>query len=300
MKKRIIALLLAGGLLAGLCGCGGSGGDSLPPEPAITEEHIPMEVVEEVAPEDSESEEPEEPEDPKTTEVENEQSTWEGEDSESGNASDIDVDKLLTTRAVEFEDMDGYRIRETCQVSPIFTEDDMETMRALWVALGNDIAIFPSQESFYDAKHMGDFDAMEYIIGTYMVENLTDGFAITPNNPRSYDGVLAPMEDSSVHGWYKEESANYFRYSAVTMVSYTNGTKYYKGTNYAGTISRAKMDSDTWGPRTFIMAIPNVSTPNQPEGYRYDELQIILCGNFHMNKEEYAVFELEYYTKEVE
>lgn len=211
---------------------------------------------------------------------------------------DTSVLELLTTRSVEFEDMDGYKIRETCQVSPIFTEDDMETMHALWVALGNDIEIFPSYESMFDPGHRDSCDRLEYIIGTYMVENLTDGFSIVADNPRSYDGVLVPIEDGDTPAIYKEYTATHFRYDVVTMVPYSNKIAYYSsGTKNAGLVCDVKMESDTWGPCAFIMAVPNCSTPNQPDGYRYDELTLVLCGNHHMKSEEFVTFDLDYYSK---
>lgn len=307
MKRRFIVLFLVGGLVAGLCGCGGSSGDSLPSETVVDDNHISMETVEEVLPEESNEPEPEEVEVSEETDegeytteedfADQAEESWEDE----GFMVDVDVAELLTTRAVEFEDMDGYTIRETCQVSPIFTEDDMETMRALWMALGNDIAIFPSSESMFDASHRDSCDRLEYVIGTYMVENLTNGFSIVPDNPRSYTGLLVPLEDGKTPAQYKEAAANHFKYDNVTMVSYANKVVYYDSSiKNAGLISDVKMESDIWGPRAFIMAVPNCSIPNQPDGYRYDKLTLMLCGNHHMNREEFVTFELSYYSKEVE
>lgn len=298
MKVRIVALLLTGGLVLGLCGCGGSSGDSLPSE-TVVGNHISIEVVEGVLPEELEvSEETDGGEYTAEEElIDQTEESWENKDP----VVDVDVAELLTTRAVEFEDMEGYIIRETCQLSPIFTEDDMETMHALWVALGNDIEIFPSYESMFDPGHRDSCDRLEYIIGTYMVENLTDGFSIVADNPRSYKGVLVPIEDGDTPAIYEEYAATHFRYDVVTMVPYSNKIAYYSsGTKNAGLVCDVKMESDTWGPCAFIMAVPNCSTPNQPDGYRYDELTLVLCGNHHMNREEFVTFELDYYTKEVE
>lgn len=302
MNKKIMAILLAGGLTLGLCGCGGGGVSAEAPAPVETMtdgSYTSMETVEEALPEkfevsdDSDGKE-------HTTEEDlfdrAEESQW-----DEGSMVDIDVAELLTTRSVEFEDMDGYTIRETCQLSPIFTEDDMETMRALWTALGNDIAIFPSYESMFDSGHSDNCDRLEYIIGTYAVENLTDGFPIMADNPRSYEGVLIPIEDGKTPAQYKEYAATHFRYDVVTMASYSNEVAYYaSSTKSAGLVCDVIMESDTWGPCTFIMAAPNCSTPNQPNGHRYDKLTLVLCGNHHMKGEEFVTFELSYYSKEVE
>lgn len=330
MRKRFIAIFLAGGLMLWLCGCGSSG-TALPPE-AMAEaetENTSAYTTEDVLPEvwytaddllemwDAgtltkedviEMAEAGEMNDDVFREMmdfiaREEELAVRTEVAPESEESIVDVDatELLTTRSVEFEDMEGYTIRETCQLSPIFTEDDMETMHALWVALGNDIAIFPSYESMFDSDHRDNCDRLEYVIGTYMVENLTDGFSIVADNPRSYDGVLIPIEDGKTPAQYKEDAANHFRYDVVTMVSYSDEVIYYgSSTKSAGLVCDVKMESDTWGPRTFIMAVPNCSIPNRPDGYRYDNLTLVLCGNHHMNREEFITFELSYYSKEVE
>lgn len=65
-----------------------------------------------------------------------------------------DVSSLLTTHVMEYEDQDGYKIRETCQLSPIFTEDDSDAMYSLWKALGNDVESFPDEGALYEANYL--------------------------------------------------------------------------------------------------------------------------------------------------
>lgn len=302
--KKIVAVLVVCGSLAGLCLYGvatrGSSGDALPDPVAQTEteDTSSAEVVEEAASEESESERSEELEGTEVGDVVFVDEAQKNKNSESEcNAESLDVDELLTTYVVEFEDLDGYKIRETLRVSPIFTEDDTETMRALWVALGNDSSTFPNEGSFYE---IGEHDMLEYVIGTYMLENMTDGFPITPDNPRNYIGRIIPEEDPSVPRLYIVNTYDYFQFAIETIVVYSNRIVYYGGSHTDPLISNAKMEYDVWGPQPFIIALPNISTPNLPDGYRYDTLQYRLIGNDHAKGEEYTVFKLEYYTKEVE
>lgn len=388
MKKRMIMLLLAGGLMAGLCGCGGSGGDSLPgivaesegeaarptddalPEIWYTADDllemwdagtITKEEIEEMAAagEMNDATRREminyiEQEERYAAMIElirtNDEGwsvddlmelyyagvTWRekvmemaeagefseeiskdflfriGWDEESiaqfannlygGNSvGDADAVELLTTYAVEFKDSDGYELRETIQLSPIFTEDDMETVYALWEALGNDISSFPSEDALYSKsyllRNMRDSGELEYIVGTYAIENLTDGFPITSDNPRNYNGTLFTRHVSAFDEEHDGTASDLLNMHTVSMVVYDNGVTYY-GEEHASVISAARMYSDTWGPCAFVIALPNMSTPNRPEGYRYDKTLVLSTGMRFTDT--YDPITLEYYSKEVE
>lgn len=301
MKVRIVALLLTGGLVLGLCGCNERNGTSLPPEPVAQAEatSVPMETVEEVLPEEPEPE-PEILEDSEESDggeyVAEEEFIEQAEEA----MVDVDVNGLLTAYVTEFEDYDGYQVRGTVQVSPIFTEDDMDTVCALWEELGNGVASFPSRESIYEASHQLRYvrnacscNMLEYVIGTFELENLTTGFSIAPDNARSYIGTLKADGDG--------ETPTLFNNDSVSVVAYSSSMKHY-GDGFMVQIGNAKMESNTWGPRAFVIALPNTSTPNQPDGYRYDEIQItfIINTNGYYDPSNCATFELKYYTKEVE
>lgn len=322
MKRRIIMLLLTGALVAGLCGCGGSSsGSSLSSETVAEEDHASMETVE--------------PEEPESIEVGGEgysfddlvemwssgallreeivemamageidygvfeefsafaDEVWENENLGSGNTTDdIDTSSLLTDYVLEYEDYDGYQIRETIQISPIFKEDDVETVYALWEALGNDMTEFPSKESLRNENRMLTNYQLEYVVGTYTIENLTDGFSITPDNPRGYTRALTAEGNSN--------AATFFNNRSVSVVAYSSSIKYYSDI-FAVVIGDPKMTSDIWGPRTFVIALPNAYTPNQPDGYCYDEIQIIFSYNNQgsYDRSNYDSLKLEYYTKGV-
>lgn len=220
---------------------------------------------------------------------------------EGSSTGSVDATGLLTTHVIEFKDPDGYEMRETIKLSPIFTEDDMETMYALWEALGNDISSFPSEDSLYDKSYllreMRDTGELEYIIGTYAIENLTVGFPITPDSPRNYDGILFTKQVSAFDNEHDGNASTFINVRSVSMVAYSDGIVYY-GEKNSTVMSRARMYSNTWGPCAFIIALPNTSTPNLPDGYRYDKT-LLLSGGTRFNQDCDAIT-LEYYTKEVE
>lgn len=285
MKKRFMVILLAGGLTLGLCGCGGGCSTSAMPVPVETETVLDQEPTSEdnVPTEDTLVEytpAKQEPEIIKPEVAEPDVADLDvGVENESPS---IDTSALLTEYVVEYEDSDGYQIRETVSLSPIFTEDDTQTMYALWEALGNDMADFPSEESLYGAswvlRNMRDsysYDKLEYVIGTYMVENLTEGFPITPDKPRNFDRHLIVEHIPTLDDEQDDDAAAIFKDSLVSMVMYQNGATYY-GDPGAVTVGKPKMVSDVWGPNVFVIALPNGATPNRPNGYRYDKVKIKL------------------------
>lgn len=332
MKRQIVAMFLVSGLVLGLCGCGGSSSSSAAPAPPAEMESASSAVtVDEVVPEEYDAEKlvnmwasfiitKEEIEVRVAageishevyeeflalisggSELDTDQSETTSEN--TGSADNIDTSSLLTTHVIEHEDQDGYKIRETIQLSPIFREEDMETVHALWEALGNDVASFPSEGKIYDNSYLirssrdqDSCDKLEYIIGTFAIENLTDGFSITPDNPRSYFGRLQGEYIYSSDERFDDNdgnAANFINVRSVSMVMYDNGPTYYGEGNFA-IMSNPKMTSDTWGPVCFVIAVPNGATPNRPDGYRYDKAWIEFGQKFYGDAG-YDVFRLEYF-----
>lgn len=207
-----------------------------------------------------------------------------------GFAKDTDMSGLLTEHIFEYADSDGYEIRETIQLSPIFTGEDMDIVYVLWEALGNDTSSFPSKQSLCDENSMLMNHELEYIIGTCMIENLTDGFPITPDQPRSY-AISLTAEGNG-------DTATLFNNRSVSAVIYSDKMIYYSDI-LSVMIGDTKMVSDTWGPCTFVIALPNTHAPNQPDGYRYDEIQIAFDFNAYdpYGCPDYGPLTLEYFKK---
>lgn len=263
MRKKIIALLLTGGLVVGLCGCGGNGSSSTAgvTAQAGTEDTSIVEVTNDAISEGSEIEEDYSIDDLidmwlsgelnkeelqnmvdvgnisyETSEEflaymsENEtfdNTSWGDNPEDEDNTSHVDMSSLLTTYVMEFEDYDGYQIRDTIQLSPIFTKDDMSTVFELWETLGNNVTSFPSKESLRNENHTLMNYELEYVVGTYTVENLTDGFHITSDNPRTY------IKSLTAEG--HENAATLFNDQSVSVVAYSDGVSYYADAFCGGT-----------------------------------------------------------------
>lgn len=292
MRKRFMVIFLAGGLVLGLCGCGNSSDSAAVPMAPATEDMVAPEetkVAEEIPQEPNAEEEVEmakaEPVEPEVIEPD-----VESESEVESPTINIDTSAPLTAHVFEVEDSDGYKIRETIELSPIFTEDDMDTVYVLWEALGNDTSSFPSKQSLCDENSMLMNYELEYIIGTCMIENLTDGFSITPDQPRSYAMSLTAEGNG--------DAATLFNNRSVSAVIYSDKMIYYSDI-LSVMIGDTKMVSDTWGPCTFVIALPNTHTPNQPDGYRYDEIQIAFDFNAYdpYDCPDYDPLTLEYFKK---
>lgn len=306
-----MVIFLAGGLVLGLWGCGSGGISAEAPAPAPAEGvGVPEdpEVVQEIESSDETEARgngpvnPEEAEAADSGPVETEATAPEdGFESEvESPIISIDTLTLLTEYTVEYEDLDGYKIRETIQLSPIFTEDDTETMYALWEAMGNDVADFPSEESLYNAgssmryaRDADSCDKLEYIIGAHTIENLTDGFPITPDNPYPYVGALHAKQVSTDDDKHDANAANSFNARSVSVAIYPDSVAYYSE-QYAGILVKSKMHSDVCEPVCFVIALPNGATPNRPDGYRYDKISMEF-GNRAYADLGYSVFELIYF-----
>ena len=190
--------------MLGLCACGGSSGDSAD---AVLQ-YQPM------TKDEAEAEVEAEPEVPclkgyTTDEIMAAPEEATGSNALSVSWPEVDASELMTTYVIEFEDYDGYTIRETCQLSPIFRHEDREIMYGLWEALGEDAGYFPMEEDFYDASYLlensRDKDScneLEYIIRTFMVENLTDGYR--------YDELEIKFGDANNFKYYEMLKLSYY------------------------------------------------------------------------------------------
>lgn len=309
MKRKVVMLSLLGGLTLGLWGCGSGGISAEAPAPTPAEDvGVPeeTEAIQEVEGSDEVEARSDGPVKPEETEVADSGSAEaEVTDSETEPEAEdltvsVDASALLTAYVVEYEDQDGYKIRETIQLSPIFTEDDTETMYALWEAMGNDVTDFPSEESLYNAsssmryaRDADSCDKLEYIIGIHTIENLTDGFPITPDNPYPYVGALHAKQVSTDDDEHDANAANSFNARSVSVAIYPDSVAYYSE-QYAGMLVKSKMHSDVCEPVCFIIALPNGATPNRPDGYRYDKISMEF-GNKAYADLGYHVFELTYF-----
>lgn len=329
MKRRFFALFLAGGLMLGVCGCGGKtvsaddymaqaeqektpvqDGSSLTSDSAgqandtmsegrylgdysvmelvdmLTSGKIAIEDIElDVAMGDVSYEDYEEiltyfPEEQKaSTEQEVVQTTTDKPLEKP--VTNVDLPDYMSTYVLEYEDFNGYQLRETISLSPIFsdTEDDLADMCVLWEALGGVAEEVPLKDELcemsrplHDYRGTGNLSNIKYIIGTRAIENVTDGFSITMYSPYIVNNEI--VVDSTIDSPNEDTNARYaVTRNATTLLFYDDGEKCEVTVSAGIPLGGVKMTSDTWGPTRFIIALPNNITPNQPNGFAYDSLQ---------------------------
>lgn len=199
----------------------------------------------------------------------------------------IDPADCMSTYVWEHEDANGYQLRETISLSPIFanTDEDMEAMYAIWEALGGTTDEIPSKDELYEMSQplrsfhkINHFNSMKYIIGVRTIHNLTDGFPITADNPYTVGNVITV--DSTIDSPDADGNAETcITSNATTLLFYDSGRKCEVSTPVGIPLGGAKMTSDTWGPVRFLVVLPDDVTPNRPDGFAYDSLQYMIGTN---------------------
>jgi len=299
-----MAMILTGGLMLGLCGCGSSGDstaasvsteevavtptDTVKPEmPTVSTEFIGSESLPDYFTE-SESEDTMPAEDLGSTNLE-------AVESETLVASiDIDLSEIMTEHIFEDEDLDGYQTQNTVFLSPIFREEDMDTLVATWEALGGDADDIPVREECYNwdsqlqrASERCGFSGAQYIVGSWEILNHTEGFDITPNNSRSFAlGIYMEPDDNGL------QPGVYENISHISTTAYTFfGDGLMKNKSSMGTLSfgYASMDSNQWGPTLFIIVLPDKVAPNLPNGYDCHSL-LFSFGSYLYNDKFYISY----------
>ncbi len=195
--------------------------------------------------------------------------------------ANVNLANYMSTYVWEYEDFNGYRLRETINLSSIFsdTDDDTADMYALWETLGGTVDEIPSKDELCEMSHhlreyqsTGHLSGVKYIIGTRTVENLTDDFPITVDNPYVVNNEITI--DGTIDNPDEDANAKYaVTRNATTLLFYDSGRKCEVTVSAGIPLGGAEMISDTWGPVRFIIILPNDVTPNQPNGFAYDSLQ---------------------------
>lgn len=239
-------------------------------ESNVTEEEENTEEVAEEVAQALETEAESQPEETETVEPETSEPEVTPEETEDPTI-DIDTSELLTTHVVEYEDQDGYTIRETCQLSPIFRESDMDTLTATWEALGGTVDEIPIGEECYnwDAKlqrslERSDFSGAQYIVGSWEIMNCTERFDITPDSPRTFilNMLMEPDDNALASGVYEAISQ-----CSTTCIFLDGGSEKNKSERGILPFGSVFMDDNHWGPTLFIVTLPDKVTPNSPNGY---------------------------------
>lgn len=184
---------------------------------------------------------------------------------------DINLSEIMTEHVFEDEDLDGYRTQNTVYLSPIFRESDMDTLVAVWEALGGNADEIPIGEECYnwDSKlqrslERSGFSGSQYIVGSWEILNCTEGFDLTPDSPRSFllNMRMEPDDNALPSGVYEAISQ-----CSTTYIFFDTGIEKSKSERGILPFGSAFMNSNQWGPTLFIIVLPDKVAPNLPNGY---------------------------------
>ena len=178
-----------------------------------------------------------------------------------------------TTRTFTTTDTDGYTYQVTYKISPWILLSNTDIINEAWREVGkdnqlpgfNDWGLTNSGSSYRrDVKHgvnqtrsfWYSMTDMYYCMGTVSIKNITNGFSITSDKPRSIDAAL---------NWTIEvdNPSNYFnKATCIGRTFYSSKTE----DHASCVVVRPEMKSDYWGPVSFVLMAPENFSPNYPEG----------------------------------
>lgn len=196
-------------------------------------------------------------------------------DVEEYTESDID----WYSKTYSYTDTDGYVYEIEWKYSPwMLLSTKQADLESAWreVGNGNDLPGFDDWQLKTDGStgyvrqfssgnpfihHMTD---MYYCVGEVSVRNVTDGWSISEDQPKSIGAYLAWEMD--LHG-LKDVSGS-GDITSIGRIYYSDGYD----DNGGNVIVSPKMTSDSWGPAAFILMAPENITPNSPDGLYYERM----------------------------
>ena len=184
------------------------------------------------------------------------------------------------------EDEEGYIYEISYRISPWILLSNTDLINDTWdqVGKGNDLPSFndwglSESENLMELKSLQygedslpfsyEMNDMYYCMGSITIKNITEGWSITEDNPRSYDTHLSCMhqagESPGCRIFTQEQRDNrssYYGAYAIGRIFYSDSVE----DNADGVDIRAKLDSDKWGPVSFILMTPENFSPKYPDG----------------------------------
>ena len=217
------------------------------------------------------------------------------EDDTDEEYENVSHDVVIDWQTIEqvLEDSDGYQIKRTFKISPFIASDNAGALTSAVVELGGDMSDLPTIEYgnlLLRYWKNNEINEAYYVLGEMSLENVTQGYDITPNNPHSVLMyiALAPDEgyvpqqgdlfigslgnDDSNLGW--EITKVFFTNQEMLKVGHGGYEGYvqiergdYDPDDTAIYLGHANMESNSWGPIRFVMMFPNKHTPALPDGF---------------------------------
>lgn len=197
-----------------------------------------------------------------------EEEYYENEDSGSGDAAE-----LVSRGTWNTEDANGYKIHGEVMTTGLIRATDWGTVESTY-------------DTFNSSEPLLSFDAMSpdganqdtstVLVGTIELMNMTDGWDFTESNPYKCRLVFSAVD---LQGYY----------CASLCMMYSNGMKKVEcGGNHNYLNTNAVMSSDTWKV-PFVMVIPNVFSPNEPNGSEQVLNTTLRVHNFGTEKCEFTM-----------
>jgi|GEM_PF-7072498 len=188
-----------------------------------------------------------------------------------------------TTVVCHKSDGDGYQYEIEVKLSPWILLSNTSVINSAWDAVshGYELPTYnswgvddtfgrPSVEgresdfgqSGYRMSCSHGISDMYYCVGTIQIKNITDGWSIDSNNPRSPDLVL---KCKSYKEYTKYAASEYLSFTAGQLFAGDNSKQYIEGVRVS-----PLMNSDYWGPVPFVLMAAENFSPNTPDGGYYD------------------------------
>jgi len=196
----------------------------------------------------------------------------------SQQASDNERFTAQNTYNTEYETSKGYKLTASLSIGNWIKSSDENAVALAWGSIGGQGAP-PSLDGLGD-KYRKDKSVVAF--GTLTINNNTPGWDITSTYPLDINLNFGIMNGVS------------YRYNALQMyLDNTNGGRYAQIVEWRAIVG-AQMTSNKWGPLRFMMILPDVFSPNTPDGDdKLDELVVLSWGAYTSGSNSSVKFNIE-------
>ena len=193
-----------------------------------------------------------------------------------------DIDFKWSSFSIEGRDRfnRGYTLKQTFTFSPWIPATQMDIVNAYWREIGQGDLIDVSQGKDYFGSPLSDYsdDELYYMLGTVMVENLTEGFTINEGD-MVQSQIIYSLHDSNDYSVGPDLKVGY-QTGVGTCDAYTEYRDHIQNVKETW-IPTATMISDKWGPVPCVYVLINEKTPDTPNGPHDITNLHFKLGNFH-------------------
>lgn len=183
---------------------------------------------------------------------------------EGGAAKNYPID--FHTETFTLKNSDGYEFEISLKYTPWILQSNTDLVKSAWQQLGQTSEIPTIDKGWNTKKYVGDYyslgnlfnekmNDMYYILGTFSVKNITEGWSFSSDKPGNISfGMAFPYKPAG----YTTERHICLLYKVYYSEPVIKGVYQAFFSSY--------MKSNTWGPAAFIIGAPEYFSPNKPEG----------------------------------